>query len=85
VPLKDFTVTLSDEFLQKLNRFQLEDLLETIVHEGLHIDQPESMWSKGPPSAEQKQYHKDLANDAFNKMVPLRDRFSKEHAACGCK
>lgn len=85
VPLRDFKVTLSDEFLRPLDRMQLEDLLETILHEGLHIDQPESIWSKSGRTREQLEYHEALRNRAFNKVVPLRDKFRVEREKCHCE
>jgi len=71
-------------FLQELDRAGREDLLETIVHEGLHVDQPESIWRLDQDGDEYKIYHADLADRAFKKIIPLRDQYREERTKCQC-
>jgi hypothetical protein len=69
-----FSVYVSDEFLGDLNDSQLEDLLETILHEGLHMDQPSDLWSDCDPEV-YKKYHHWITDQAWQKMMQFREEY----------
>ncbi|MBK6728551.1 MAG: hypothetical protein IPG63_15225 [Xanthomonadales bacterium] len=79
----EYTVQVNDTFLEPLERAGLDDLLEALVHESMHVAQPDSAWTE--PNPEKKRaFHEELTHDAANTAIDLRDKFHDERRKWKC-
>jgi RHS repeat-associated protein len=65
-------------------------LLETIIHEGQHIDQPDHLWRLPQDDPERERSHRKIRQSALDKANKLREQFRNERAnsevsSCRCK
>jgi RHS repeat-associated protein len=79
-----FTVAISDNYLGDLTHTQLVDLLEVVIHEGLHIDQPEHLWTLPPNHPERATDHSRIHDEGLRRANQHREQYRQERLTCGC-
>jgi RHS repeat-associated protein len=74
---------LNDRYLGPLDRAGLEDLLETLVHEGMHIDQEEGIWTSLDPVIRGENEQR-IRDDSFNLVRPHFDSYLNGRSGFTC-
>lgn len=80
----DFTVGISDQYLGGLVHTQLVDLLEVVIHEGLHIDQPDHLWTLPANDPQRSEYRSRIHDEGLRRTNELREQYRQERLTCGC-
>jgi RHS repeat-associated protein len=86
----DFYVAVSTDFLGELDGGMQNLLLETIIHEGQHIDEPDRLWRLPKDHPDRVSSHRQIRQSALDKINALRDRYRLERAnsedsSCQCQ